>query len=336
MVVGRHKNEFFLATFQWLLLLSAIFGIVWVDQGFPLRRSRLVLRLLATSGLVVAIWHNRAIVPWTNSPDALRFSSWNQRIIDVIRQHQESLPGANNAVYAPKVFFTFAGPVGMDSMRWKGLREGFRVEVFDHRRSADLAQAKAAAESADYVVLPNQGLSDYYRWLPSASLQAPLLEWILADPRFKPLLPVAPESHYFLFAHLPHLEAQAGSVVTVDGIATLEGFLNEEGPYPQWALPRVRWMNRETARICLLNAAAPVYRAKLRFRANSPGRVEIFDAANSLVTAADLTPGGFQELTLDTGTVNGKSCVELRVKLSAPRHPQQWLLFSKISLEGQP
>lgn len=334
-VVGRHKNEFFLAPFQWMILLSTVFAIAAVDRQLRERTSKFLLQSITLTGLGLAIWMNGAIVHWGNSPDALRSSSWNQRIVDIIRQHQESTIASNKRQDKPKVFLSFAGPVGAETISWLGMREGFRMEVFDYHRSADIALAKSSAESADYVVLPNTLTSNYYTWLPSASIQAPMLEWVIGNNRFKPLAPLSSNARYFVFANIPHIEAASESTVRVDSLASLEGFLNEEGPYPQWSLPKVRWMSTEKARICAFHTSGEPHQVTLSFRADKKGKFEVFDESRNSLAGIELTPGQFQNVSFMSTPIQGKDCLTFSVALRAPTDPIRLLLFSKIELRSK-
>jgi len=197
-VIGRHKNEFFLASFQWLLLLSTVYAISACDQRLH-KRARLLFIGTNIIGIILVTWMNGGLQHWKSSPDSLHGSSWNHKIIDLIR-HSESLSSdASTREEVPSVFVTFAGPVGASSLCWVGTKERFNINAFDRNRSSDLALFKSLAEHASYVVLPNEAKSDYYRWLPNASLQAKLLEWIQNDSRFKAINSFSTETRYFVF-----------------------------------------------------------------------------------------------------------------------------------------
>jgi hypothetical protein len=334
-VVGRHRNHFFLASFQWMVLLSAVFAIATVDARLGGRQARLFFRSIILAGLCLSLWMNGTLVHWRSPPDALRATSWNRKIVDMIRQSEESNVASRKAIRNPRVFFSFAGPVNAETVNWLGLREGFAIDAFDSHRSGDLAQARSSAENSDYVVLPSPSTSTYHNWLPSAAIQGPLLEWVAGDARFKPLTPLSPSSRYLVFVNVPRLEADSATVIRSDGIASVQGFLQKDEPYPRESLPRVRWMSAESARICLFPAISPQYEVILRFRADKPGRFEVFDEAHNPLAGIELMPGSFQELAFRTFPVQGKNCLNFSVKLDSIADPGRLLLFSRIEVKGK-
>jgi hypothetical protein len=331
-VIGRHKNEFFLASFQWMLLLSAVFAIARLDQ----RQQKGSLRLLGASiaGLLLTIRMNGTLTHWRNSPESLRSASWNQKIVDLIHQHQNAHVDVSAKGGSPAVFVSIAGPVNSETLRWVGTRQGFNLDAFDSNFSADITLAKASAERATYVVLPNELSADYFRWLPSASVQPSLLEWVLSNRRFKPLSSVSHESNYFVFVNASLFEANLGEI-SVDGFTLLEGFLGEEGPYPKWALPRVRWMNKKSARLCVLNAPIIPHRLALRFRADKEGQFDISESDGASLASVALTPGKFTDITLTYTPKTTKNCLNFSVRIDAPANPERLLLFSRIELRGE-
>jgi hypothetical protein len=327
-LIGRHKNDFFFASFQWMLLLSAVYAIAALDQRLQ-EKGKTALLGASTAGLLLAIWMNGSLTHWHNSPEALHGASWNQIIVDLIRRHESRANGA-----PPAVFLSFAGPVSAETLRWLGTRQGLNLATFDHYISADFALAKSSAERAKYVVIPNESRADYYRWLPSAPVQSALLEWVLSNPRFKPLTPLSSDAHYFVFANAPLFEANAGTV-KVDGIPILEGFLGEEGPYPQWSLPRVRWMNKETGKLCVLNSPVVPHRVTLSFRADAEGRFEVSEGEGTMLASVAVTPGKFMNLSLNYTPKTAKNCLEFSVQIAAPANPERLLLFSRIELHPE-
>lgn len=332
-VFGRHKNEFFLASFQWLLLLSAVYAIAILDQRLH-RKARFLLMGGVIAGLLFVIWKNGALMHWHNSSDSLHGTSWNQKIIDLVRQHQYSHARVSKNGSGTSVFVSFAGPVNAYTMHWLATREGFKLDAFDQHLSADIGLAKSSAERADYLVLPNELSADYYRNLPSATIQAALLEWVLSTLRFTPVTNLSSDSRYFVFANAPLLETSAGTV-DVDGIPVLEGFLGEEGPYPNWSLPRVRWMNKSGARLCILNSRIAPHHVVLHFRADGPGQVAVSDGEGTTLTTVTTTPGQFTNLSFTYTPKAAKNCLAFSAQIGPPASPERLLLFSKIEVRGE-
>src|SRR4051812_47750134 len=67
---GRHLNEFFLATAQWIFLLTGVLSLAAIDIKAPRVRRSLLGGVVA--GLVLAISYNANLVHWNIGPDARR------------------------------------------------------------------------------------------------------------------------------------------------------------------------------------------------------------------------------------------------------------------------
>jgi hypothetical protein len=330
LVYGRHKNEFFLASFQWLVFLAGVFAMAHADALLRRNGARAWLGACAVA-LVAVIDLNATLVHWRNSPDALHGSSWNERIIALLKADRLAHGAAATADGQPVVYVPFAGPVGPATLEWIGLRERLPLTLTDSHRSADATLALRLAAEADYVVLPNEQSADYYRWLPSASIQPELLERLASDSRFVPLDALAPASKYFVFANRarPRMNDDA---IRVDGLSTMEGFLGREGPYPQWSLPVVRWMHAPEARVCMRHEAVLPLRVVLRFRPELAGRLDLQDDGGAVLSSMSLTPGTFEERAFTYTPRAPKSCLILKVNAKAPAESGRVLLFTQLEI----
>jgi hypothetical protein len=324
---GRHRNEFFLAAFQWMLLLTAAFAIAALDQRLnPRGKQRLMFVNVAV--LVLTIWMNRTLVSRPNSPESVHSTSWNKRLIALIQQHEGTHDREGSGTAAATLFLPFAGPVNAETLFWTAAQDGLRVNAFD-QHSADIAAARVSAENSHYVILPNELRSDYYRWLPNTSIQSEMLEWVLGDSRFQPLSELTLDSHYFVFANLRLFTTKANTVV-LDRLATMWGFLNEEGPYPQWSLPRVRWMSKNDAKLCIFGSPPVAHRFILRFRSDAAGQLYISDSENTKVAAVQLHPSKFSEISTEYTPKSPKTCLIFAATIPKPVDPERLILFSKI------
>jgi hypothetical protein len=335
LVYGRHKNDFFLASFQWMVLLAGLWALAAADARVRPIGARVLLGLCALA-LVFVIDRNATLVHWRESPDALHGSSWNARILALLKTDQLRHGTPATADGKPVVYFPFGGPVGSVTLEWMGLRERLPLAVTDSHRSADAARAFGLATDADYVVLPDELSADYYRWLPSASIQPELLERLLGDSRFVALDALTPASKYYVFANRAR-PRMSDDAIRVDGLLTLEGFLGREGPYPQWSLPVVRWMRTPEARVCVRREANAPLRVSLRFRPEGAGRLDLLDDHGIVIATAPLTPGTFEQIVFTyTPTTPEKSCLTLKVYTDAPLASERVLLFTQLEIRDEP
>ena len=331
-VIGRHKNGFFLASFQWMILFTAVYAIVALDQKLQ-GKARISFLAGCILALLLTTWMNGTLTHHQNSPESLVGSSWNQKIINSVEDYESFHGDWNRKDATPTVFVPFAGPVNAETLRWLNRRNGFNIDFFSHDRSDNLEVAISSSERSKYTVLPNEGIAGYYRWLPSGSIQSSLWEWVLSNRRFKPISSTSPYAHYVVYANLALFEKSAGTV-NVSSMYQLEGFLDEEGPYPRRSLPRVRWMNNERAKLCVLNVPILPHYGKLEFRSDASGRLDVFDEQGEVLAAVSLTPGKFMDISFDYLPKNTKVCLYFKARIDAPVNPKRLLLFRKIEFRA--
>ncbi|MDQ3777083.1 MAG: hypothetical protein M3461_23385 [Pseudomonadota bacterium] len=332
-VFGRHKNDFFLSSFQFMVLFAAVFAIAELDQQLN-RAARVALMGAAIAGFSIVIWLNATLTHWHRSTDARIGSSWNQKIIAQIRQHQAHVGAADAKAKPAEVYVSFAGAVSSSSLRWLGIRDGFPVNASDEHRSSDPEVAKTFARRADYVVVPNPLTADYARSLPSGLIQTSFLTWLAGDSGFTLISSATSAAHYFVFAKLAP-SAAFEPTLRVDGIPLLDGFRLEEGPYPQWAFPRVRWMHKPEGRLCVLAGPAAPRRIKFRFRSEGEGRLEVADQDGQKLAVAAARPGEFIDLEFTYPARKPNICLSLSAKMVAPADPDRLLLFSKLEVRSE-
>ncbi|WP_218510120.1 hypothetical protein [Variovorax sp. dw_308] len=331
-VIGRHKNELFTASFAWILLLAAVFAMAALSQRLKCT-GKLWLLASATAALVLTIWFNGTLESIFTPPKSTRGTSWNQKLIGLIREYESQHVGPRSATESPTVFLPFEGPVNANTLKWLAIKQGFPINA-SSQLSADFVLAKSSAENSSYVVLPNTASAEYYHWLPNDSIQSDMLAWVVANPRFKPITAPTQNSQYFVFANVPLLDANR-STVMVDGIFTLQGFLEEEGPYPKWALPRVRWMNKNPAMLCMLDSPRVAHRIDMRVLAYTAASLDVSDHDGEKLASVTLSPGQFSDVSITYTPKAGKYCLTLAAQIPHAADPERLLLFSKIEISAR-
>jgi len=288
-VAGRQPSHFFFATMLTLLVVAAVKGGVRFADG--LRRGRGVLAavvLAAVAALAVKDSTYAVDNPW---PDARHGTSWNDRIVDTIaadlRRHAPTTgrPAANLVAFA-------ASSVNPHTLIWVGRLHGVDFRAPAIHLLSDPQEARDLATRADYVVVPNVMLAPYDGWLPVGKVQGPMLEWLLANPQFEPLQAVDAATRYYVFANRASPAGpRTGAVIdAAGGVLSAEHLRNEEGPYPehQPPLPRLRWIDGKSARLCL--ALAPrAYTVEADFVARGTGKLRLMHGSRQ-VAEASLVP----------------------------------------------
>jgi hypothetical protein len=101
-------------------------------------------------------------------------TSLNERLVEEI-----SARTARKALGKPAtVFVTFMGKVNAASQQWIALKRNLAINFQDLHRSGVLQEQEAALEQADFVEIADPQSQWLDRWLPSANLQASLLELV--------------------------------------------------------------------------------------------------------------------------------------------------------------
>jgi hypothetical protein len=201
-VAGRHKNEFFLASAQSMLMLAALVASAHCIE--PMRgRRRITWVCTWLVLLAVAVLGSRGLHPWTVDDETRTGVAWNGRIVNTIVSAEAGV--APRAPGDPiMVFVGFAGPVSGVSIEWEALKAAVPMDVKELYLSASLADYVAGARAADYVVIANEN-SNFYRKLPSGALEPDLARWIDESPAFAPVARAATD-HYVVFRNLARLQ----------------------------------------------------------------------------------------------------------------------------------
>ncbi|HXE54270.1 MAG TPA: hypothetical protein VN541_14700 [Tepidisphaeraceae bacterium] len=219
------KQEFFGSTFDWMLILSGVYVLVFAARSTPAAVARVVV--VAALALALGITHFLTPLYLPDAPNAIARRRIVDQLYGAMRQQQIG-PQA-------RVFITTTGYVNTDVLNYLSLQRG--LPAFNFTRlpfSDDLAQYKHEIALADYVIASEQGNSEAYGgFIPSGNIQDQTLALVRANGDFEEVasFPTLTRKRYFLFATIQPFEDWHVQL----GMGALEG------PYPQWGLGRVRW-----------------------------------------------------------------------------------------------
>jgi hypothetical protein len=337
LVFGRHQNEFFFSTFQMLVILAGFESFAHLVTLCPSPRRRF---LIAGAWILLALTINRnlPLIYPDNTIDNIRGHSWNDKIVNAIVQ--ATLPSRMQEARSGRpieVYVTTPGPISVDSIKWTATKVGVPMNTRGDYLSDRVDDELQTARASEYVVMPNPGSSDYYRQFPSASAQAKLGAALATDPDFTAITPLTGDSRYFVFQN-HRASIDSSRVVQLSGVSSIEGFGAEEGPYPQWNLPRVEWMSDPVGRICV--ATPGRFGFDLRFRAPSRGKLFVASTGSSpfdetetdSVEMGTFQPNEFVAYRFDHVFTQAQPCLLLKPALEVPAQPGNVLLFARLAV----
>jgi hypothetical protein len=330
-IAGKHNNEFFLASFQSLILLASLYSIA--EAAVPVNGATRRFWLGLWFGLLlVVIFLNQGLVQWDTDPETRWTSRWNERIVHAIRSHIDasSMKPDSDFVqhHQPSVFVTSAGAVNSTTLQWTSAKIGLDVKFSDLHRSDSLAEYLKAIDSADYIVLPNQELAGYFRWLPSATIQSVLAERLLQSPDWKAIPSFSPSQHYYVLVSSKSIN-QLRPVFDVPRLKSVTGFLPEEGPYPQWSLPRVRWMSSK-GEVCWYGNSDTGYEISAQLRSSAPGTVKLSSSNSAEEIQVNVEPLSFAESKFKIFSPGPVPCVSLRSNLQPVKDNERMVLLKRF------
>jgi len=230
-VVGRHNNPFFLATFQWTVLLAATFGIASLHASVSVAWKRVLCGVCAgvlVLGVCARDTHWRNERRSSRQSDAYEGggSGWNQKLFEQIQKHEESLTEGglfaraggywNREIWAtiprparfqpvsgheppPRVFFAFTGGVNRFTFEWTGIKHGFvphTIDVF----SAEIAESIKLAEASEYTVVATDS-ANIDNLMLNYRVQAAFRKWIVSNPRFNKLPDISANPYYSVYVN---------------------------------------------------------------------------------------------------------------------------------------
>jgi hypothetical protein len=329
LVVGRHKNEYFFAAFQCLLLLAAFHGFVALCDAGGVRMRRGVLAL-GWSALALAVLGNYRTETPDPGAETRTNRSWNARVASWISESMESHANPARLGRPPlQVLVTVPGPVNAYAVVWEARKMGVQgLLPMDVDRIADLPEIQGRIREAAFVIVPSSTRAVFFRNFPVVEFQDRIARDLAADPQFERISPAEADAHYVLFQNRAFAPDRV-PVMQVPALSTVEGFLNEEGPYPQWQLPRVQWMTAAVGRICGLEPGR--YEVQLQFHGSAPGVLHVTGPHGDELAATPFDAERFVDLGFaHRYGAEGQPCLELRPVFASPSKPAHTLLFRRL------
>src|SRR6185369_744379 len=208
------------------------------------------------------------------------------------------------------VFLTSVGAINPETLRYMGLKSGVTTPDFVTlnfaENTGDVGRYRKRFDKADAVLASEARNPDVYTGLPNGLIQDQVLEMLRA------------RRDYALRRAFPTSDGAGGYLLFEKigpffGWQPLGGFLHEEGPYPQWSLPRVRWGTGPRSALSVRGADGGKRMIVLQARPNAPELTMTIDLdgveiARHTFHRVDV----FDRVAVPLGVVSEGSRVELR------------------------
>lgn len=217
-------NPFFGAEFQTLLLLGAVMSAamivvhsrewgIWFGGNLP-------LVALAVAGLVLS----RGFPPDWNGNAGKNYNATIRAVAALV---------VDRAPAGSTTFVTATGWLNSDTLHYLARQQGKDLAFTDSVFSDKLADQNHGFDEADLVLAGEPGVGEFNNYLPSSKILAESLAAIRARPDFHEVGSVRSETGrwFYLFGRTPKFL----------GWENARNVSAEEGPYPDWHLPIVRW-----------------------------------------------------------------------------------------------
>lgn len=328
MVFGRHKSQFFFATFHMLIMLSAVYA---VGSTSMLVTGKAKALLLSTFAAVIFLTtaQNHKYLFIDIGQDSLRSVSENRAIVSQITQILAKDGLASDVYKRPaSVFVPVAGPVSLPTIKWEARKAGFFITGRDLYLSGKISEYLDLARQADFVVLPYRMEAEYNKTFPSSPIQAELAKILLQDQEFR-ILPSRTLSDRYLV--LERSRPDSDRVFDIDMPGSRSGFGPEEGPYPQWNLPRVAWMSSRIGEICLYETG--MFQFEMEAKTPSEATVAIKSSGGALLANLNFHPDEFQKFVARHTTSIEDPCIAIEYDASvSPSGDSNYLLFSALKI----
>ncbi len=262
--LGVQVTAFCLVFF--LLAGRALFSAALSSGGRVGQATAILLAaVLVSTALASFQWH------WfhrTDRPNVATAEELARRhaLIDAVHDAVRQGSDTPSNVYFPAVAYY----LNSDILNFAFVRRGDAADdAFDGHRIGDVATHLAKIKSATHVVLLAPDDPDVLNWLPSAGALKAVRAAVEADPDFVKVASLPPP----LSGGPIEIYARKTALASLTPGA---GFQSLEGPYPQWNLPKLRWVTGMTATLAILDPAPGP--AVLRLELQSP-------VADQVVTA---------------------------------------------------
>ncbi|HEY8749292.1 MAG TPA: hypothetical protein VIM11_15015, partial [Tepidisphaeraceae bacterium] len=219
------KQPFFATTFDWLLIFSAVYVLLWVCVS----GHRLVAGVILGAALVAALAITH-FIPELYQPGGANVVQ-RRRIISSV---YNALVNHNVGAKA-RVYMTTTGYVNAAVLDYINLQQGMSAFNFaEQPYSADLKLHETEMENSDYVIASEQGNSESFGdFIPSGNMQDQTLAYVRNNPNFAEIaaIPTQNEKRFFVFKRVePFYDWKVST-----GLGPIEG------PFPDWKLHEVRW-----------------------------------------------------------------------------------------------
>ncbi|HSD39913.1 MAG TPA: glycosyltransferase family 39 protein [Rhodocyclaceae bacterium] len=324
LVAGRHMNHQFFASFHALLFLAAIVGSVSVARRLRPAVYALWMLILA-AGLSFIAFGSHRFVERDALTENLRVASVNGQLARVVAQELRG-SGKEHSVNNPvKIFVTVAGPVNSETIKWEARKLGVYSVAFDQSRTADLNIILDTVLRSDFVIIPINSEAEYFQRFPSTAVQWQVSRRIMTDPNYRRIA-YGENEHYAIFAKNA-LEQQR--VFNVEGDAIAQGFGQEIGPFPQWGLPKVRWMTDPQATLCFTIGGN--YLVEMTVRKSRDGQVVISGGGDGSKARIEVKGNVAARETVELVLPNALPCIHIE---SEPNSTDEggYLLFSRLNV----
>lgn len=297
--VNHMKSPFLAAAFYGLLLLGMVIVLRDLGMWFGIgRMGRTAGTMLLAVVLGVGLW-------LAKFPDALgdpadpQTISRNRVLGDVYAALQHAAEGRS----LTRTFVTSAGELNAETLQYLALRDSLPMNFADRHREDDLNLYRQELDRADFCIASEAGVEGVIDWLPSTKIQDQTLELVRSRGDFRQIaiVPTINGKRYFVFE-------KPGPF---SGWDRIEGLAREEGPYPQWNLPVVRW-GLGTATTAHFTAGPKGAVLHIVARADVPGQAMIVQLdGRVLIQHQFAKPGQFDTLNIPLEAQAGAHTVVL-------------------------
>jgi hypothetical protein len=321
LVVGRHMNHHFFASYIALIFLAGLAGACAItERSRGLGRGILLCTLFLGTALVVVNGQRFYTTPQTT--EDIKPGDVNELLAQAIAREAKALGTGTAPADAIGVFVTVAGPVNAHSIKWEARKKGVYLTALDRSRWADWELYQSALTQASFVVVPASVRAEFFQKFPSTTLQRDLLVQMMEDPQFR-RVDYGNFEPYGLFSRVGQ---HSDEVFTVDEPSMLEGFAQAVGPYPVWGLPKLRWMTGNGAKLCAFTPGQYDFKFSGRYANDGVGLVVTQDGADLHVTA-DFNDKELRSFSFTAEIRSDAPCLIFSADApSAP--PQGYVLFT--------
>lgn len=314
------KQYFFGIAFAVLLFFMAVEVLAHVLDA--LEGWARLRQVLVTSLLLASLLCAKSPPYWGEVKDPL-VQKRNRLVEEIYRSLREAQPRHDARIYV-----TTAGTVNAHLLQYMALKDGFSrwsFGKFDERY--DLELYRNEVKSADFVVASEPGNSEVPPNLASTALQGQTLALLRDRQGLVELatFPTLSGKSYVLFERI-------GAFF---GWAATDGFLGDEGPYPQWSLPIVRWGLGPSSRLQVRDTRGGSSTLVLEGRSDLRNQVMIVRLDGNEIARYHFTePGKFETITIVLPLAPGSHNIELayRVWQEQPNEPRRAVLFKTLRI----